>query len=89
VGNSRTGNGLLAAAVLCGALGFGCAHRHGSMMEERMQAMEERQQKLDGLVDAMNAARGAEKVDAIAAVVNELVSQHKAMHEGMRGKPGR
>ena len=54
-----------------------------------MQAMEERQQKLDGLVDAMNAARGAEKVDAIAAVVNELVSQHTAMHEGMRGKPGR
>jgi hypothetical protein len=36
---------------------------------------------------AMNAAQGTEKVDAIAAVVNELVAQHRAMH-GDQGCPG-
>lgn len=35
---------------------------------------------LDSKVAAMNAAQGSEKVDAIAAVVNELVAQHHAMH---------
>ena len=75
---------MLGITLICAILGSGCAHGRGSMMEQRMEAMTERQQKLDGLVDAMNAARGSEKVDAIAAVVNELVSQHKAMHDRMK-----
>jgi hypothetical protein len=35
---------------------------------------------LESKTATMNAAQGAEKVDAIAAVVNELVVQHRAMH---------
>lgn len=60
--------------------------RHAEMME-KMQA---RQEKLDELVAAMEAAEGDAKVDAIADVVRELVSQRRAMadrmqemHEGM------
>ena len=36
---------------------------------------------LESKTAAMNAAQGAEKVDAIAAVVNALVAQHRAMAE--------
>jgi hypothetical protein len=39
--------------------------------------------KLETLVKEMNAARGDAKVTAMAAVVNELVARHKAMHERM------
>ena len=42
---------------------------------------------LESKTAAMNAAQGSEKVDAIAAVVNELVAQHRAMH-GDQGCPG-
>jgi len=42
---------------------------------------------LESKTAAMNAAQGSEKVDAIAAVVNELVVQHRAMH-GDQGCPG-
>jgi hypothetical protein len=42
---------------------------------------------LESKAAAMNAAQGADKVDAIAAVVNELVAQHRAMH-GDQGCPG-
>ena len=41
---------------------------HQKMMAE-MQAMD---QKLDSLVAQMNAAQGQAKVDAIAAVINEM-----------------
>ena len=43
-------------------------------MRQRMQAHDAR---LDELVAAMNAASGEAKVDAIAAVVNELVEQRR------------
>ena len=39
--------------------------------------------KLDALVKEMNTASGNAKVDAIAAVVTELVRQQKTMHERM------
>jgi hypothetical protein len=58
----------------------------GQMMMERQKMMAQMQaaeKKLDELVAKMNAARGAEKVEPIAAVVNELVAQHKRMHDGM------
>jgi hypothetical protein len=58
----------------------------GQMMMERQKMMAQMQaaeKKLDELVATMNAARGAEKVEPIAAVVNELVAQHKRMHDGM------
>jgi hypothetical protein len=39
--------------------------------------------KLNDLVAKMNAASGAEKVDAIAAVVSTMVAQRQAQHEQM------
>jgi len=55
-----------------------------AMKEEQMQAMDQRQAKLEQLVAAMNAATGEAKVDAIAAVVNEMAAQHKMMHDHMK-----
>jgi hypothetical protein len=54
----------------------------GKMMADRqtmMADMKAAQQKLDELVAAMNLATGSEKVDRIAAVVTELVAQHREM----------
>jgi hypothetical protein len=51
--------------------------------EQMMTEMQARQQKLDDLVKKMNAATGPEKVDAIAAVVNELVAQRGMMRSRM------
>jgi hypothetical protein len=39
--------------------------------------------KLDKLVQAMDAAHGTQKVDALAAVVRELVTQRRALGEHM------
>ena len=39
--------------------------------------------KLDSLLADMNAARGSKKVDATAALLNELVAQRKAMRQHM------
>lgn len=49
---------------------------HQQMMMARMQA---EQKKLDELVAQMNTATAAEKVDRIAAVVNEMAAMHKQM----------
>lgn len=57
-----------------------------AMMAERdkmMTEMKAADQRLDGLVAKMNAAAGAEKTDATAAVVNEMVTQRRAMQSGM------
>lgn len=43
-----------------------------------MAAMDER---LNALVATMDAAKGDEKVEAMAAVINELVSQRAEMHK--------
>ncbi len=45
-------------------------------MHEKMEMMD---QGLDALVAEMNAASGAQKVEAVAAVVSELVAQRKSM----------
>ena len=55
--------------------------------QQMMQKEKEDVAALESKTAAMNAAQGAEKVDAIAAVVNELVVQHRAMH-GDQGCPG-
>jgi hypothetical protein len=49
---------------------------HGKMMTERMIAADA---KLQDLVKKMNEATGPRKTDAIAAVVTELIEQHRAM----------
>jgi hypothetical protein len=58
------------------------------MMEQRqkmMADMQAAQKRLDELVAQMNAATGNAKVDRIAAVLNELVAQHKRMSTMMQG----
>jgi hypothetical protein len=60
--------------------------RHGMMnhnMTKMMGEMKAADAKLDALVQAMNAAKGAEKTDAIAAVVTALVEQRGSMHSSM------
>ena len=53
------------------------------MHEQMMAEMTAGDAKLDTLVQAMNSATGAGKVDAVASVVSELVQQQKAMHTHM------
>jgi hypothetical protein len=53
-------------------------------MHENMSAeMQAADGRLDALVKTMNAAAGDAKTNAIAAVVSELVAQHKQMHVHM------
>ena len=69
----------------------GMHHPPGQMDSMNCQAMMEKMQssakamddRLQGLVDDMNKARGSAKVDRMAAVINELVSQRKQMREQM------
>jgi predicted transcriptional regulator len=51
--------------------------------EKMMTEMKAADQRLDDLVSAMNAASGMQKADAIAAVVNEMVTQRRTMRDGM------
>jgi hypothetical protein len=53
------------------------------MHEQMMAEMKAADARLDMLVKEMNAASGNAKVTAMAAVVTELVAQHKSMHERM------
>ena len=56
------------------------------MMKMHMQMMAEMKAdgaKLDALVKDMNAATGPVRIDAVAAVVNELVRQQKKMQAHM------
>jgi hypothetical protein len=81
----------LAVAIACACLGALGARAEEPQaparpMQARMEQMRENQRKLDELVEKMNAATGQAKVDAIAAVVNELVAQRRAM--GMGGPMG-
>jgi len=58
---------------------------HNQMMAD-MKAMDA---KLDQKVAAMNASRGNAKIDAMAAVINEMVSQRKEMMAKMTGMQDR
>lgn len=53
------------------------------MHEQMMAQMQAGDARLDALVKDMNSAKGEAKVDAVAAVVSELVTQQKAMHGHM------
>jgi vancomycin resistance protein YoaR len=53
------------------------------MHEQMMAEMKAADARLDALVKEMNTATGNAKINGVAAVVNELVRQHKAMHEHM------
>jgi len=41
---------------------------------------------MDELTAKMNSAKGDDKVDAMVALLNEMVGRHKAMHEAMHKK---
>jgi hypothetical protein len=47
---------------------------------QKMQERRERMATLEAKVKTMNVAQGPEKIEAIAAVVNELVTQRHATH---------
>ncbi len=57
------------------------------MHEQMMAEMKAADTRLDALVKDMNAATGDAKVNAVAAVVSELVRQQKSMHEHMGQMP--
>jgi hypothetical protein len=50
---------------------------HQAMMARMTANMQAEQKKLDDLVAQMNAAKGPERVDRIAAVVTEMATMHK------------
>lgn len=55
--------------------------RHEAMMKQH----EEGAARLQELQDRMHAAGGEAKVDAIEALLDEMLAQHRAMHEMMMG----
>ena len=82
---------LAAALALAAAASIALAQEPKAparQMHPRMEQMRENQKKLDDLVAKMNAAKGEAKVDAIAAVLNELVAQRKEMRKQMAAGPG-
>jgi len=52
-------------------------------MMAMMAQMKATELKLDELVKTMNAAKGQEKVDAIAKLLTVMVQDQRAMHESM------
>ncbi|MBK5260288.1 MAG: hypothetical protein JJE51_11890 [Thermoanaerobaculia bacterium] len=54
-----------------------------SMMQEMHASAKVMDDRLKLLIDEMNNAGGSAKVDRMAAVINELVTQRTAMREGM------
>jgi TolA-binding protein len=51
--------------------------------EQTMSDLEQMDAKLYGLVEKMNAAKGEARIDAAAAVINELMRQRRQVHERM------
>lgn len=58
------------------------SHRAGHRDNMRL-TMDSLNHHLDSLVDRMNRTSGSQKVNAMAAVINELVGQRKRMQERM------
>ena len=79
------------------APGHPMAGGHMKGHDEMMSRMKEMDARLDAKVAAMDEAKGDQKVEAMAAVIKELVSQRKSMQEHMmmkmhdtkKGKHGR
>ena len=58
--------------------------RHDAMMEQHEQGAA----RLQELQDQMHSATGDAKVDAIEALLDEMLAQHRAMHQMMMGMHG-
>ena len=78
---------LLAASLTPVALSAQQPGRPDSAMmmnhETMMQQVQAADARMDRLVGEMNRATGQKKVDAMAAVINELVAQRKQMRSHM------
>jgi hypothetical protein len=79
-----------AAVALSAGFGYAQSNQHehatppaaqGASADHQamMATMQAEQKRLDDLVAQMNAAKGPEKVDRIAAVVTEMAAMHKRM----------
>jgi hypothetical protein len=55
-----------------------------AMAHQHLRAMDSMTARLDTLVNRMNQATGNKKMTAMADVINELVTQRKAMQSHMR-----
>ena len=76
-------------AAVSGAPAVHAQQPHGSGPGAGMMpAMDSLDRRLDSLVSRMNRASGNQKVAAMAAVINELVAQRKAMHGHMQQMHG-
>jgi hypothetical protein len=87
---TRTGLLLLAGLALAPGpvLAQGPGHRPprtAARCREMMADMKAMDARLDEKLAAVNAAQGQGKVDAMAALLAELVAQRKTMHEKMAG----
>ncbi|HET6361239.1 MAG TPA: hypothetical protein VFH11_04200 [Gemmatimonadota bacterium] len=58
--------------------------RHEAMMQQHEQGAA----RLQELQDEMHAASGEAKVEAIEALLDEMLAQHRAMHTMMTGMHG-
>jgi hypothetical protein len=56
----------------------------GKMKAEHEKMMKEMDARLDEKIAAMDAAKGEKKIEAMGAVIKELVSQRKEMREHMK-----
>lgn len=54
--------------------------RHQAMMERHEQMMA----RMDSLAGAMNESAGEARMEAMTALLNEIVEQHRTMHEHLR-----
>lgn len=88
------GAGLAAAPAGADSPAMGPQHKHGgnrgTMSAERqaahekmMQEMMAHDEKIESLAAQMNAAKGQAKVDAMAALLNEMVAQRRTMRAHM------
>jgi hypothetical protein len=68
----------------CGAKD-GCGGKMG-MSPDMAAKMAEADKRMDALAAKMNAASGDAKVEAMAALLNEIVARHKTMHETMHAR---
>ncbi len=80
VASATAGQAQAQAAGCCAASGTGA---QGGGMAGMMARHDSLDRVLAGKMAAMNAARGNQKVEAMAAVINELVSQRAAMRAMM------
>lgn len=88
------GAGLAVAPTSANAQDMGPQHKHGgdkgTMSAERQEAhekmmkeMKAHDEKIESLAAKMNSATGQAKIDAMAALLNEMVAQRRTMRAHM------